>query len=386
MQQFDVVVIGSGLAGLQCARQLVRGGARVMLVDRKRSVDQAVHTTGIFVRKTFTDFDLPPDLLGPPVRQIHLYTPSLRSWSAESKHDEFRVGNMGAIYRRLHEDCRRLGASLALSTAFVESQPSPEGTIVTLRTGSLTWRIRTRLLVGADGVHSKVARDLALERNTEWIVGVEQVLTGARLDGPPAFHCFLNPVLAPGYLGWLVNDGEQIHLGVGGFADRFQPASALALFRNKLESLFDLSTATLMHRRGGKIPVGGVLKNIGCRRGLLVGDAAGAVSPLTAGGLDGAMRLSAFAATTILRFLETGDPSILDGYSGRPFRSRFISRIWMRRLFSSVTAPMFFEAGVALLQLTPLSLLARHLFFGRGSFPEPRSSSFLSPSDSRVRR
>ncbi len=37
-----------------------------------------------------------------------------------------------------------------------------------------------------------------------------------------------------------------------------------------------------VERRGGPIPVGGVLRRIGCADGLLVGDAAGAVSPLTA--------------------------------------------------------------------------------------------------------
>ncbi|MDQ3522854.1 MAG: FAD-dependent oxidoreductase, partial [Gemmatimonadota bacterium] len=54
----DVVVVGAGLAGLQCTRLLAASGLRVLLVDAKAAVDRAVHTTGIFVRRTLEDFAL----------------------------------------------------------------------------------------------------------------------------------------------------------------------------------------------------------------------------------------------------------------------------------------------------------------------------------------
>jgi flavin-dependent dehydrogenase len=66
------VIIGAGLAGLECARLLSRAGVRVLLVDRKRSVEERVHTTGIFVRKTLEDFDVPDDCLGPDISQVTL--------------------------------------------------------------------------------------------------------------------------------------------------------------------------------------------------------------------------------------------------------------------------------------------------------------------------
>ena len=48
---YDVAIIGAGLAGLQCARLLAEQGLKVALVDRKTTLDQKIHTTGIFVRK-----------------------------------------------------------------------------------------------------------------------------------------------------------------------------------------------------------------------------------------------------------------------------------------------------------------------------------------------
>ena len=47
-------------------RLLAGYGLSVLLVDRKASLEQAVHTTGIFVRRSLEDFSLPAAYLGPP--------------------------------------------------------------------------------------------------------------------------------------------------------------------------------------------------------------------------------------------------------------------------------------------------------------------------------
>jgi flavin-dependent dehydrogenase len=116
--------------------------------------------------------------------------------------------------------------------------------------------------------------------------------------------------------------------------------------------------------------VGGVLKRIACSRGLLVGDASGAVSPLTAGGLDPCMRLSSLAAEVARDYLTTGNTGALARYSGARFRTRFASRLWMRKAFSSVRSPALVEAACAVLRRAPFRAVAGHVFFGRGSFPD----------------
>ena len=109
MKDFDVVVIGAGLAGLQVSRLLAERRWRVLMVDRKSSLEQSIHTTGIFVRRTLEDFALPEDCLGPPVRHVRLYSPARRSMDLVSPHDEFRVGRMGLLYQKFLHNCRRAG-------------------------------------------------------------------------------------------------------------------------------------------------------------------------------------------------------------------------------------------------------------------------------------
>lgn len=370
MDHYDVTIIGAGLAGLQCARLLARQGLKVLLVDRKNALDQKIHTTGIFVRRTLEDFDIPDDCLGPPIRHVTLYSPADRALELVSCADEFRVGRMGQLYQRYLLQCLLADVHWLPNTSYLGHTEHNRKLTVQLSSGPSTRSITTRYLIGGDGARSRVARVLKLDLNREWIVGAETVFAGARLDGPPRLLCFLDPKLAPGYIAWIAHDGEETHVGVGGYAARFDPAAALDTFRARVANLIDLRHAIQTDRRAGYIPVGGVLRNIANQNGLLIGDAAGAVSPLTAGGLDPCMRLSAFAAKVVVEYLSTGDPLVLNTYSGNLFRSRFASRLWARRIASSIHHPYLVELGCAVLRAPLFKRLAQQIFFGRGSFPD----------------
>src|SRR5438874_12838388 len=106
---FDVAVIGAGLAGLHCARLLGAHGLRVALIDRKRSVADNVQTTGIFVRKTWEDFALPPEQLGAPIRRVTLYSPARRAPTAEAARGEVRGGRMPGVFAWVRGHVRRSG-------------------------------------------------------------------------------------------------------------------------------------------------------------------------------------------------------------------------------------------------------------------------------------
>jgi flavin-dependent dehydrogenase len=367
---FDVTIIGAGLAGLQCARLLGQQGLSILLVDRKNTLDQKIHTTGIFVRRTLVDFDLPDDCLGPPIKHVTLYSPALRPLKLVSEHDEFRIGRMGQLYQRYLQQCLHTGVDWLPQTSYLGHSATNGKVTVRLNSGLSTRTITTRYLIGADGARSRVARDLKLEQNTEWLVGVESVLEGVVLDGPPRLLCFLDPKLAPGYIAWIAHDNEETHLGVGGYPSLFDPIPALQNFRSRIANIIDLRHAKQIETRAGLIPVGGVLQNIANSTGLLIGDAAGAVSPLTAGGLDPCMRLSAFAAHVVTDYLATGNPQALQAYSGELFRSRFASRLWARRIAATVRQPQLIELGCAVLRVPMFTRLAHHVFFGRGSFPD----------------
>jgi flavin-dependent dehydrogenase len=168
---------------------------------------------------------------------------------------------------------------------------------------------------------------------------------------------------------------------VAGYADRFPDGLRGALRR------FSASAPGVsgdrpdeVERRGGPIPVGGLLRRISCPEGLLVGDAAGAVSPLTAGGLDPCLRLSEVAAEVLHEALRSGRPDPLASYDGAALRARFRGRLLLRRGLAQVRTPAVAATGFALLR-TPLGrAAARSILFGDRSFPAPNRTLVGQPA------
>jgi flavin-dependent dehydrogenase len=388
MEKYDVTIIGAGLAGLVLAKSLAAEGASIALVDRKQNLSKGVHTTGIFVRKTFVDFDFPQATLGRPISDVTLYSPSLKELKMKSPDPEFRVGKMALLYKTLLEECIELGVIFLPGTRYIGavankkaggllSSWSPthgDSSIVSLEKNGKRTHVLTKVLVGADGACSKVAKDLAFDENKEWIVGYEEVLKGVPLEDVPRLYCFLDAKVSPGYLAWISNDGEETHIGVGGYPSRFDPRTALNVFKQEIASkIVELENSETIETRGGRIPVGGVLKRIASRRGLLIGDAAGAVSPLTAGGLDPCLRLSRFASEIILRRLATNDAEELLRYSGAMFRKKFATRLLMRSLLKANRSQAGLNLGFSFLSSTLGRKIAEKIFFRRASFPDPES-------------
>jgi flavin-dependent dehydrogenase len=363
MKIVDVLVVGAGLAGLHTARLLASQGLDVLVVDRRSTLDAGIRTTGIFVRRTLEDFDLPAEHLGPAIRRVLLYPPSLCGpVELLSPRDEFRVADMAGIYRHALARARQAGARVHLGV------PYPVDGVA------------ARFTIGADGARSTVARRLGLDVNRHVIVGVEEVYPVAGGGGAPTFHCVLDPRLAPGYLAWVVNDGRHAHVGLAGRADRLT-GPLPGLVRAFGAGFGGLPAATgPVRRRGGPIPVGGVLRRLACPSGLLVGDAAGAVSPLTAGGLDPCLRLSELAAAVTADYLRTGDVSVLRHYDGAALRARFRVRLLMRHALSGVRSPAVTEAAFALLRTAPGRAAASRVLFGDGSFPDSRLTWGAAPA------
>ncbi|GAA3208470.1 NAD(P)/FAD-dependent oxidoreductase [Dactylosporangium siamense] len=376
--------MGAGLAGLHTARLLARQDLDVLVVDRRRSLSAGIRTTGIFVRRTLDDFDLPAHLLGPGVRDVLLYPPSRRApIRLTSDRDEYRVADMAGIYEHARHAAESAGARVQLGVRYTGITATAAGrsgitataagyTGITGHTATFEQAepVRARFVVGADGARSRVARDLGLDVNRRMLVGAEIIHPVASTTSTPAFHCVLDPRVAPGYLGWVIDDGRHAHVGVAGYPGAMRAGVRHLLDTFAADAPGGVAPAGPVERRGGPIPVGGVLRRIACPGGLLVGDAAGAVSPLTAGGLDPCLRMSELAATVTAGYLRTGDEQLLRGYDGGAFRARFRGRLLLRQVLAGVRSPAAAEAAVAVLRTRAGRAVAARVLFGDGSFPD----------------
>src|SRR5262249_36511933 len=132
--------------------------------------------------------------------------------------------------------------------------------------------LQTRILVGADGPQSRVARSFNLGRNQSFLVGVETEYEGVAGVDPNRLHCFLDSQFAPGYIGWVV---PGIGITQIGLACSQSTKPDLEGFTRKLSKIFDFTRSRIVGRRGGLIPTGGVVKPFFTHHVFLIGDAAG---------------------------------------------------------------------------------------------------------------
>lgn len=295
-QTFDLAVIGASFAGIACARAAAAKGASVVVIDRKSDPGEKLHTTGIIVRdaaESYAGFrDLPADLVR-RVEAVRLYAPDLHSVRLASPGYYFLATDTPNLLRHLAAQAGREGASLRMNTTF------SAGNRVAGRF-ELDGGINARYIVGADGPRSRVAQAFALERNLRFLFGIEHEYRGGALPEADALHCFIDARLAPGYIGWALQGVGCIQAGL---ARRHPGGTDIASFSNKVRSVLPLPVGAPAGVRAGLIPCGGTLKRVAIPGVLLVGDAAGLVSPVTAGGIHTAVRHGEAAGTAIAEFL-----------------------------------------------------------------------------------
>jgi digeranylgeranylglycerophospholipid reductase len=348
----DVEIVGASFAGLTCARTCAARGLRTLVWERKPDPGHAVRTTGLLVKEAADEEDPPLEL----TRRIHgvrLYAPSLRWIDLDAPGYHFLATDTPAFLRTLGARAIEAGAEIRCGTPF--------------RTASRSGRF----LVGADGPRSYVARATGLGLNRRFLSGVEAELEG--VEGiEERLHVFLDPRLAPGYIGWLVPGVGITQVGLarsaGGRPD-------LEAFLARIAPLFDFTRARKVGMRGGLIPVGSVVRPFAARNVLLVGDAAGLVSPLTAGGIHTAIRSGRAAGLAIASHLLDGGPA-----PRVALRGEYPSFAWKRAMRAAMDLhppPALFDAALD----SPLfRSLARAVFFHRRGSSEASGARTKAPA------
>jgi flavin-dependent dehydrogenase len=324
-ERFDLAIAGAGFAGLAAARRAAERGLKVVVLERKTEPGRPVHTTGILVKEAFdllsAQFGPIPRALWRAVPGIRLYSPSLKRTDLFSPGYEFYATATPSLLRWLAGEAERAGAEIRYSAPLQAGEQSREA--VRLAAGAAA--IEAAWLLGADGAKSAVAEIFELGRNRRFLVGLEAEFTGVGGVDERVLHTVLDRKLAPGYIGWVVPGCGVTQVGIAAKrADRPE----FEAFLERMKRLFDFAGAEIVARRSGAIPVGGVVRPAAKGRVILIGDAAGMVSPLTAGGIFTALDFGARAAEAVADHLAgtAPDPALALPRQYPKFRAKRLLR------------------------------------------------------------
>ncbi len=284
----DLAVVGASFAGLACARAAALGGLRVAVIEKKATAGEKLHTTGLVVKDAVDSVAWLREVPAALVRRIdgvRLYAPNLRHVDLAAPGYYFWATDAPALMDWMVESVRACGVDVRLERLFTEARRAGGEWRIPFASGE---EIAARYLVGADGPRSRVAQVLGLSRNTEFLFGIEHEYAEAAL-APDLLHCFIDAKLAPGYIAWAFAGVRAAQVGLARRSSGMRAGAVdLAPFLHKVRGHVTCE-GRASSVRAGLIPCGGLLARVACPGALLVGDAAGMVSPVTVGGIHTAL-------------------------------------------------------------------------------------------------
>lgn len=296
--QVDVLVVGAGPAGSTTARFCAGPDADVLMIDRRKEIGFPVQCGemlpstdemySIFPKGSNLEelFDLDDSLVAGRCSYVHLVSPGGRVYGLDfiSHTLDRRVFDKHLVSLALERGARlETGVSLL----------SLKGGVARTTSGE----IRARVVVGADGPNSLVAREAGLERPSARYPAITCRAEGEFGD---AVKMFFGGV-APGGYAWIIPKDKGANIGLG-FNNRVHdrpPSEALDSFARGLGCR--ISDVSL-----GFVPMSGPVPSTVAGQVLLVGDAAGQTMASNGGGIPTAMIAGRIAGRTITEHLKAG--------------------------------------------------------------------------------
>jgi geranylgeranyl diphosphate/geranylgeranyl-bacteriochlorophyllide a reductase len=315
---FDVVVVGGGPSGATAAADLARNGRRVMLLDKAGRIKPC---GGAIPPAAIAEFAIPDDMLVAKVTSARMISPK-----GVEVDMPIEGGFVGMVDREHFDEWLRARAAMLgarrVTGAFDHITRDSAGYAIVHYSVSgedgekKLHAVRTRLVIGADGASSKVARqEIDAAADTNYVYAYHEIVrsptagaggNNGKFDAKRCDVYYQGPV-SPDFYGWVFPHGETTSVGMGTAQKGFSIRNATAGLR-KAAGLADAET---VRREGAPIPMKPLERWDNARDVVLAGDAAGVVAPASGEGIYYAMVGGRLAADAAQLFLTTSHASAL---------------------------------------------------------------------------
>jgi len=366
---FDVIVIGAGIAGCVTAYQLAQAGHSVVLIERGETPGSKNLSGGVLYCRSM--MEVFPDLLteAPVERKItRNYIQFLNGNSAIGiDYQDARLAdptNAVTVLRAkfdawLAEKCEEAGVFL-MPGVRVDSLIKEGDQFVGVQAGEDA--LRARVIVAADGVNSFIAQAAGLrkkEPTNHLAVGVKSVVTLGKEEIEKRFHCSADEGVAYAIVGdctegvgggaFLYTNVDSVSLGVVLRLDDLiaKGKRATDVFDHFLEHPFIaplIKDGELAEYGCHLVAEGGLamMGELAANGVVIVGDAAGLTlnTGLTVRGMDLAVGSAVAAAKGIDAALKSGDVS-KQGLAG--YRTALFASFAGKDMETYAKAPAFLE-------------------------------------------
>ena len=306
---YDVIVIGGGPSGATAANDLAQAGCKVAFLDRAGRIKPC---GGAIPPRLIADFAIPDSQIVAQIQTARMISPTQRSVDIPIEN-----GFVGMVDREHFDQFLRQRAvqngAIQLTGTYLRLHRDSTGTHVIYRdkASGEEARLLTKLVIGADGARSVVAKtEVPGGEKTPYVIAYHEIIKApaksAQYD-PGRCDVIYDGKISPDFYGWVFPHGDQASVGMGTGIDGVDLKQATA----DLRASAGLADCETIRREGAPIPLRPMDRWDNGRDVVLAGDAAGVVAPSSGEGIYYAMVGGRVAATAAQAVLASGRASKL---------------------------------------------------------------------------
>lgn len=310
----ECVIIGAGPSGSVAAKELTEQGIETLVVERKQEIGPPKRCAeGITINGLKTlGMGIHEKCIAGHIKGAFLYSPSGKKVEMVGEQMEGYVLERKVFEKHLASDAIKAGARYMVKTQAIGMERRNKKWIVKINGIEGEDEIETPLVMGADGIDSKVGRWAGLgtlNKITDYHSCLQYEMAGVNID-TSVIHIFFGTEVAPGGYAWIFPKGEvSANVGLGILEKMAKGKRAyeyLQKFIREHEEIF--KNASPIEVNAGGVPVAHFTKMVGDGV-MLIGDAAQLVNPIHGGGITRAMHSSKIATGVAVHALKKGDVS-----------------------------------------------------------------------------
>ena len=308
---YDLIVVGAGPAGSWTAKYAAENGASVLMLEKDREVGLPVRCAEGVAEKSLKDLvDVRESWIAQVITGGRLISPNGTEITA------FPDERGYILHRKVFDaDLAKMAAEAGaevVTKAYVKSLIQEDGRIAGVQVEHLgkSYDIHCKIVIGADGVESRVGRWAGLKVHippSEMESCAQMTLANIDIHASDVYFFFGDAVAPGGYL-WIFPKGERtanVGLGISGIYSKKK--KAIDYLREFVDRKFpDASILTLV---AGGVPTCPQPKEIVADGVILVGDAARQTNPISGGGIINAMIAGKIAGEVAAKAIKKGDVS-----------------------------------------------------------------------------
>ncbi len=330
-QSCDVTIVGSGPAGATLAYELAKRGIGALILEKEKLPRYkccAGSVTSKAVRLLNFDIsEVAEDVVQEVSFAFNLGSPYLRRSDRPLMYAVMRHAFDHFLIRR----AQQLGA--VLMDGQEVKQVQVRGDWVEIHTAGNVFRCR--LVVGADGAYSIVARELGMGRSIEYLVGIEaEIAVPEEVLAKWKSRARMDLGCVPSGYAWVFPKRDHLSVGAGCHSSK---ARDLHVHYQKFLDSLGIGGYASADPGSHLIPTSTKGRLVSQDKALLLGDAAGLCDPLTGEGIHHAI-LSAQLAAQVIEGRLTHDRVKLENYQEAVDReivaelriARVLSRLFIR--------------------------------------------------------